>query len=35
VVLERFPLVGLVKEKMKEAGARGALMTGSGLLFLL
>lgn len=30
VVLERFPLVGSVKEKMKEAGARGALMTGSG-----
>ena len=30
VVLEKFPLVGSVKEKMKEAGARGALMTGSG-----
>ena len=30
VVLERFPLIGSVKEKMKEAGAKGASMTGSG-----
>ncbi len=30
VVLERFPVIGLVKERMKGAGARGALMTGSG-----
>ena len=30
VVLERFPLVKSIKEKMKEAGARGVLMTGSG-----
>lgn len=30
VVLERFPLVKSIKEKMREAGATGVLMTGSG-----
>ncbi len=30
VVLERFPLVASVKEKMRAAGARGTLMSGSG-----
>jgi len=30
VVLERFPLIKLIKDEMEKAGVKGALMTGSG-----
>jgi 4-diphosphocytidyl-2-C-methyl-D-erythritol kinase len=30
VVLKKFPLIKVIKEEMIKAGARGAIMTGSG-----